>query len=689
MRRVGMLLLLVALAAPSGALGATEAPATELPSTGVSFGAYELVPLDGDRPAYAGPATPASLDGVAGAARVRRQLSDRAIAVLERQGFVIVPGYYPRFHMAYDFQIYEGSPVFVTTDAAYHTWHLIFDKILRDMEQKVLLPRLETLVGGMLERAVAQETALGGTALADDASAVADLMRVAGSLLKLPTGRLGERARAEKRLILAHGGNQISPILGTFIDYSLYAPRGHYTRTPALTRYFLAMSVLGQTAFLLPDSKQIDGSLMSDPRGLRLAVLAAATLVGDAALEGLWREIFEPTAFLVGVSDDYSVFELADAVEATVPGAMADPTLVADEASLNAVAAALRAEREVRIDSERPSVRIMGTRFVIDSWVLDQLVWPNVGTEESKRKWASPLDLAAAFGSELALGIQTAAGETAYLNYTEQMEAMRAALAGRPDEAGGGTVYDAWLAALEPMWLPRGESYPDFMRTDAWDTKMQQTGMGSYAELRHDTILYVKQFVGELGAAEPPDRKVRNWVEPDPVAFLRLAAMARLMHDGLSARGLLPDAQAEFITDFLALVERFARLAEDELAGRPISSEDNDWLKEIGGPLESLWWRTADKKRGDFPATDDMTAIIADIGSADEMAVEIGTGWVDKIYVLVPDDEGRFQVATGGVFSYYEFLQPTSRRLTDEAWRKMLRDETVPDRPAWQEILFR
>lgn len=684
-----MLLLLVALTAPSGALGATDAPADDLPPTGVSFGAFELVSLDGDRPAYAGPATPTSLDGVAGAARVRRQLDERAIGVLERQGFVIVPGYFPRFHMAYDFQIYEGSPVFVTTDAAYHTWHLIFDKILRDVEQKVLLPRLETLVGGMLERAVAQGAALSASALAEDASAVADLMRVAASLLELPAGRLGERARAEKRLILAHEGNQISPILGTFIDYSLYAPRGHYTRSLALTRYFLAMSVLGQTAFLLPDSKQIDGSLMTDPRGLRLAVLAAATLVGDPVLEGLWREIYEPTAFLVGVADDYSVFELADAVEATVPGAMADPTLVADGASLDAVAAGLRAAREVRIDSERPSVRIMGTRFVIDSWVLDQLVWPNVGTEDKKRQWASPLDLAAAFGSELAMGIQTAAGETAYLHYTEQMEAMRAALAGRTDEAWGGTVYDTWLAALEPMWLPRGEAYPDFMRSEAWDTKMQQTGMGSYAELRHDTILYVKQFVGELGAVEPPDRKVRNWVEPDPVAFLRLAAMARLMRDGLSTRGLLPQGQSEFIADFLALVERFARLAEDELAGRPISTEDNEWLKEIGGPLESLWWRTSDKKRGDFPAADDITAIIADIGSADEMAVEIGTGWVDKIYVLVPDDEGRFQVAAGGVFSYYEFLQPTSRRLTDEAWREMLREDRVPDRPAWQGILFR
>ena len=40
------------------------------------------------------------------------------------------------------------------------------------------------------------------------------------------------------------------------------------------------------------------------------------------------------------------------------------------------VADELRSMRPVRIDGERPSVRLMGTRFVIDSWVIDQLISP-------------------------------------------------------------------------------------------------------------------------------------------------------------------------------------------------------------------------------------------------------------------------------------------------------------------------
>jgi hypothetical protein len=68
--------------------------------------------------------------------------------------------------------------------------------------------------------------------------------------------------------------------------------------------------------------------------------------------------------------------------------------------------------------------------------------------------------------------------------------------------------------------------------------------------------------------------------------------------------------------------------------------------------------------------------------------VEIGTGRVDTIYVIVPDDHGGFQLAQGAVYSYYEFLQPLSNRLTDEAWRAMLDAGQQPDRPVWEGVFL-
>ena len=101
-----------------------------------------------------------------------------------------------------------------------------------------------------------------------------------------------------------------------------------------------------------------------------------------------------------------------------------DPSPLADDAAIELVKAALVAQRPVRIDSERPSVRLMGTRFVVDSWALDQLLSPNVGTEAKPRLLPSPLDLAAVFGSDFAYAIQRAAGETDYLHYDSQMTAL-------------------------------------------------------------------------------------------------------------------------------------------------------------------------------------------------------------------------------------------------------------------------
>ena len=679
----------VALLASTGSVVASELPENEA----VAFGEYELVPLLEEAQAYPGPSTPTSLDDVHLGKVTAKDLSPEALARLAEQGFVIVPSRLRLFHDAYGDMSWDGTPTFVTTDAAYHTWHLVFDKILREVEQQRLLPALEELLGGMRANALEQQEELAGSALEDDAARVHDLLTAAFAVLGQPVGELSERAQAEVDLITEHAAFVDSPTLETKTDYSLFTPRGHYTRNEDLERYFRAMSVLGQHAFQLPGARNADGSFNDKGDTLRRAVLASRVLVGHPELEALWQRIFEPTAFLVGMSDDYSPFELQAAVEAVVPGGWADPTLVADAETIHAIAGALTAERPVRIDPERPSVRIMGTRFVLDSWILDQLVSPNVGTQVDPRVLGSPLDLAAAFGSDFALAIQEEAGETAKLNYSEQMAAMRAAVATRPDEAWGRTVYEAWLAAVEPMWLPRGEAFPDFMRSHAWRTKSQQTGFGSYAELKHDTILYAKQAGGDTSGGPPPPR-IRMWVEPDPVPFQRLSTLAALTRDGLVAREILPKKQRQLLNQYIKLVDRLARIAVTELAGEPSTKADNEWLQYIEYELESLWAQSADMADKWTTKPDEDAAVIADIMrgldsvSGLDQVVEIGTGYIDRIYVIVPDDDGDFRVARGGVYSYYEFPWPTSDRLTDERWRKMLATDEAPARPSWQAVLF-
>ncbi len=136
------------------------------------------------------------------------------------------------------------------------------------------------------------------------------------------------------------------------------------------------------------------------------------------------------------------------------------------------------------------------------------------------------------------------------------------------------------------------------------------------------------------------------------------------------------------------MINRLGRIARDELAGSPISAADNDWLSGIGPVLEAQWIQSSDIDPDiGAPADDDTdAAVVADIMRSTGEYVEIGTGRIDRIMVLVPDDEGTFQVAFGGVYSYYEFSRSDEEgRLTDAEWRSMLDAGDAPLRPAWQD----
>ncbi len=668
-------------AAPStgSSVSTTASTSQPAPVTDVGFGRLTPVDLLTDGVAYNGPAHPRNLDDVIVTDWMAESLAANAAGdTLTTNGFVVVPSSTRLFHQAYEGAAYEGYPVFVTTDAAYHVWHLAFDKVLRETEEQALLPELESMLSRSVELARTQEAELTGTPLADAAGRVTQFYEAAATLLELDVGPIGPLAEAEVELAMAADRVALSPTIGIDLDtpfstvktdYSLFRPRGHYTRNADLERYFRAMSQLGNNAFLL------------EPESLLMGILAGRIMVTDPTVSQQWRAIYEPTAFLVGAADDYTPTELGVAVTETVATGWDDLDRLSNSETLQQIADALVAARPVAINPEAASVRVMGARLVVDSYVFDQLVEPNV----SGRLAASTLDLAAAFGSDWAYAQLEATGETDFPGYDDQLSAMQDLIADRTIDDWGRTVYDSWLYAIDPSWQPHGAAFPDFMQTPAWSAKSHQTGFGSYTELKHDTILYTKQAVAEGGGDEPPVPP-RHWVEPDPVVFGRLEAATALLRDGLGRRNLLSPDYDTLLTDLGEFYSWLGGMAADELAGRPISKTDNDRLQAVGATLEGFWIRTSDADRDIDDGPDTFSALVADVMRNNDDVLELGTGYVDTIFVLVPDDEGVFQVAAGGVYSFYEFWSP--KRLTDEEWRDRLGQDPPPIRPTWQEVFL-
>ena len=60
------------------------------------------------------------------------------------------------------------------------------------------------------------------------------------------------------------------------------------------------------------------------------------------------------------------------------------------------------------------------------------------------------------------------------------------------------------------------------MRTEAWQRKQLQTQLASWAELRHDTVLYAKQSYTAGVKCEYPT----GYVEPYPETYARIKFFA-------------------------------------------------------------------------------------------------------------------------------------------------------------------
>ncbi|MBZ9750454.1 DUF3160 domain-containing protein [Deinococcus sp. HMF7604] len=623
-------------------------------------------------------------------------LSPAQRAALSKNGFVISPGTWTHFDGVYEATRYLNQPVFATTDSMLHVYHLVFDKLLRDLERESLSPALRRLTTLLVADARRQHAALKGTPLEGDARRALAYLAVAAKLIDpatTPPAEVASLVTAELKLIDAHAGRATSPIFAATEleeDYSQYVPRGHYTRSDALKRYFRTMMWLGRVNLRVQSAGET-----------RTAALLTNLLTNNAEAQKLWARLYDPTTLLIGASDDLNYRQYAAALKSTTGGQV---RRLADPAVLKTFQAALAKlpppqvnsvfveakpgeGREVR-ERQTLGFRVMGQRFTLDGAAFQRLIYREVGTLEKPREFPRGLDLLAALGSDAALNELRRTGEAGYANYLPQMAKVRASFAALKEKDWTANVYSGWLYALQPLAKPaaRDARYPAFMRTPAWTRKELLTALGSWTELRHDTILYAKQTMAEMGAGEEPEPP-RGYVEPNAAVWTRLLTLEALTRNVLKTQGVLSERTANNLTELRSMLTFLNTATAKQLAGTALTRDEYDRLNYYGGWLEQMKLASADPQDGSQEASqfdeNDMAAVVADVATAGNRALEEATGYIDELYAVVPDGRGGLQVARGGVYSQYEFKVPVSSRLTDEAWRKQLRAGQAPPAHPW------
>jgi hypothetical protein len=692
---------------PAVQISPTPPPGAYAPA----FAEYRQISVNLPASSPAGYTLPVDLSSVQGTDLLT--LSPQQQALLSQNGFTVaapIPGKYREFYQLYESQRYNEVPIFITTDAVFHVYHLIFDKMLRDLERDSFIPTLEGLTHAMLQTSMDQYQAAMGTALEEPARRNAAFFAVAAQLLELSDpvpAQLKDLVDAEVALINAHSGPQISPIWDRpdlppdkklIEDYSQYIPRGHYTRSEALKRYFKAMMWYGRLTFRLRDAFETRRALL-----LVQALRTTTTDQGSPATQ-LWQNIYEPTVFIVGKADDLSYFEYA-AISDAIFGNNPELQDFADDTKLDQFIQAARQLPPPQVNSmwvwiwedkteATQGFRFMGQRFTLDAYVFGQVIWRNVGTDIKPRGLPKALDFFAAMGSEEALNILDAMGETQYENYSTQMDKVRNEIASLQIDSWTQNIYWSWLYAFQPVIQPKDDRFPVFMQTQAWTRKDLNTALGSWTELKHDTILYAKQVMAEMGGGVP-EQPPHGYVEPNPEVYARLQALAQMTYDGLNSRGLLSEITKGNLENLLNTLSFLKDTSEKELAGQVLADEDYWRIQYFGGELESFTLAASDCDQADLAACRDLqdqkAALIADVATGLDpqgnlAALEEAIGGPTEIYVVLPDQPWR--VAVGGVFTYYEFPVPPENRMTDEQWQAKVEDGSNPPSPDWTSLFM-
>lgn len=672
-------------------------------------------------------------------------LSDDQITLLEENGFVVIPFLEnDDIITTYTFLKNQDVPMFITTDTFLHLYHIQFNEILKGLEQRLFYQNILDLSYSLYTHSKNQYDSYSDPLVKQAAQDNIAFFAVALELLQNPTddatgeeniptvsysipSEIADVVQSELDYINAHEGFEDSPLFSYREDYSQYVPRGHYTDSELLRRYFKTMMWYGRMSFLLkggepacPSCDFLINETTSNIQTIQSVLISSALpnlTIEEKTLLELWNELYAITSFFVGTADDLTPIEYLDVINETF-GSSFSPNTLANTTLLTQLKGKLALLRNPQIYGgtgnviiEKPpgvpftledlnetlnktqGLRVMGQRFIPDSYMFQQLVFPAVdpytGSGEKPftmeitpggpaRVFPRGLDVMNVLGSDQAASILNQEGDTAYTRYDTQIAKLKENFSSFNVTEWHRNLYFSWMYSLLPLLESYSDEYPYFMKTNAWEQKSLHTALASWTELRHDTILYAKQSYTpiKLTAIEPPATS-SGFIEPAVEVYQRLQALTNMTLKGLQSFDVLNATEENRLHALVDVLDHMIELSIKQLEGTAFSEADQRFISSIDETLENTVLGVNAKGKE--------TTLVADVhtDTNTEQVLEEGLGYTDIIIVAVPDSTGNLVCAAGPLLSYYEFKHQMNDRLTDESWKEMLEAGSVPERPLW------
>ncbi len=554
----------------------------------------------------------------------------------------------PQMYSIYDSEAYQceaGSryakrPYLVSTDLFWENIAAAYEGLFILHERHTIVPALDRF----LEQAANHFANNNNDSTFAKIIYTSAVVRNKNSLSKVPMN-LRKVVKAEAQLIENAAGSEISKVTGMNIDYSEFTPRGHYEKSDNSARYFRTVRYLASQKLA---NESLD-EIKKLPANVNAAAVAWATaydkLIAEARSPLAWNGSTKATAhYARETQDQASLFPLSWG-----------------------------------FDNE-----VFHNTTYRQHWPKDLQISPN-----QPRVLPSGLDLAAVLGSDLALQ-QLQAEFKRHPQLAKRIDALRqqAATAIKPEA----NLYHAWINALATEFATPPDTIPAESR-DLWQSKRLQTGLTSWATLRHATVL-VNDLAGAQGGQggfefervihpEP-----RGAVEPDPKAFETMAGLLAQIAQYTEQTATtwpktktvqeMSKAYVKRMQGEAALMRQLADMAKRQNQGKDLSAKEYALIEKIGASAEHdfLLFKSVHHEEGAVYIPDPISKI-ADVANSNGKRLLAAVGkpleWNQSI-----GKAGARQLMRAAVYSYYEFHADAP--MSDSKWRDA---EEQAVRPAW------
>lgn len=644
------------------------------------------------------------------------KLSDQQKAKLKAQRLVVTPsglrfGKVPS--RIYDEIYQQDLPVFITSDSILYAFHRRYLEFLPALETEQLTPLLKkTLHAARNRLAQAVKSGEWDSKRSQLAGELDMYLSVALRLLGatqdpiLPTTSKKQLQEIISKIYQHQPASlQLFGTTDPRFDYSQFKPRGHYTKTDKLERYFRTIKWLGRARVVL--QKTENHQVEINHRGFEQAA-ALSWLIQESGEHGAYQAIVQVLDSLVGPADDDTVAGMLEFMSKNKASGISDFQKISiaqkqswlDENKNTRSRILGHQQFNNTMTPNSPKTRsfaLLGERFTLDSEVLqnlvyDRLVDPRTPKRALLRKLPNTLDIAAALGNPRAkLHLQP---EFHRFPYAAALEQQRIKISELPEQYWTKNVHSAWLAAIASLNPNAKDSrLAPVFRSAAWQDKTLSTQLASWAELRHDHILYAKQSETMSIGCEFPSA----YVEPVPAFYEKMKLLVSKFHaivDTIESQGLsVPKPVHEQLVHFSSVLDQLYTIADKELKHQPLTTKEQHFLKQAveadakgyGRQRWDGWYPklTGIKPNvGFYPTIADVHTDPPDQANGYQARIlHAGTGAFELATIIVDCENNTKCAFVGPVSSFYEFVGQT--RWDDERWLDALHANPEGGRPNW------